>query len=50
MHFIVIQVTLCKICEHGGFSQRQSQIVFWDSKIKNSIRITEGLDNGDSDN
>ena len=26
MHFIVIHVTLCKICKHGGFSQRQSHI------------------------
>ena len=31
-----------------GFTQ--NQIVFWDFKIRNSIRITEGLDNGDSDN
>ena len=23
---------------------------FWDFKNKNSVRITEGLDNGDSDN
>ena len=26
MHFTVICVKLCKICEHGGFSQRQSHI------------------------
>ena len=28
----------------------ENQGVFWDFKIKNSIRITEGLDIGDSDN
>ena len=28
----------------------ENQIVFWDFKIKNSIQITEGLDNGDLDN
>ena len=26
------------------------QIVYWDFKIQNSVLITEGLDNGDSDN
>ena len=28
----------------------RKSIVFWDFKIKNSVRITEGSDNGDSDN
>ena len=27
MRFIVIHVTLCKICGHGGFSQGQSHII-----------------------
>ena len=31
-----------------GFAE--NQIVFQDFKIKNSVRITQGLDNGDSDN
>ena len=31
-----------------GFAE--SQTVFWDFKIQNSIPITGGLDNGDSDN
>ena len=31
-----------------GFAE--NKIVFWDFKIQNSIRITEGLDNRDSDN
>ena len=29
---------------------KENQIVFWDFKIQNSIRITEGSGNGDSDN
>ena len=28
----------------------ENQTVFWDFKIRNSVWITEGLDNGDSDN
>ena len=31
-----------------GFAENQG--VLWDFKIQNSIRITEGLDNGDLDN
>ena len=31
-----------------GFAENQG--VFWDFKIQNSVRITEGSDNGDSDN
>ena len=31
-----------------GFAEHQP--VFWDFKIRNSVRITEGSDNGDSDN
>ena len=28
----------------------ENQTVFWDFKIHNSVRITEGSDNGDLDN
>ena len=28
----------------------ENQTVFWDFKIRNGVRITEGSDNGDSDN
>ena len=28
----------------------ENQIIYWDFKIRNSVRITEGLDNGASDN
>ena len=31
-----------------GFAENQG--VFWDFKIQNSVRITEGSDNGDLDN
>ena len=31
-----------------GFSNYQ--IIYWDFKIQNSVLITKGLDNGDSDN
>ena len=31
-----------------GFAE--NQIVFWDFKIENRVWITEGSDNGDSDN
>ena len=31
-----------------GFAENQT--VFWDFKIQNSVWITEGSDNGDSDN
>ena len=31
-----------------GFAKNQA--IYWDSKIRNSVPITEGLDNRDSDN
>ena len=31
-----------------GFAD--NQMVYWNFKIQNSVRITEGSDNGDSDN
>ena len=47
------------MCKHVGFLIRQSLIllsfaenqgIFWNFKIHNSVWITEGSDNGDSDN
>ena len=35
---------------HLLFGFAENQAVFWDFKIRNSVRITEGSDNGDSDN
>ena len=32
----------------SGFTENQT--IFWDFKIWNGVRITEGSDNGDSDN
>ena len=31
-----------------GFAE--NQIIIWDFKIQNSVQVTEGSDNGDSDN
>ena len=31
-----------------GFAENQT--IFWDFKIQNGVRITEGSNNGDSDN
>ena len=31
-----------------GFAENQA--IYWDSKIRNSVRITKGSDNRDSDN
>ena len=35
---------------HLLFDFAENQIVFWDLKIPNSVWITKGSDNGDSDN
>ena len=48
----IISLTILNITQAchllRGFAE--NQIVFRDFKIQNSIRITEGSDNGDSDN
>ena len=48
----IISLTNLKITQtvHLLLGFADNQTVFWDFKIKNSVRITEGLDNGDSDN
>ena len=48
----IISLTSLKTTQvfHLLFDFAKNQIIFWDFKIQNSIRITEGLDNGDSDN
>ena len=52
LYYDIISPTSLKITQTFrlllGFAE--NQVVFWDFKNKNSIRITEGLDNGDSDN
>ena len=48
----IISLTSLKITQtfHLLLGFAENQIVFWDFKIKNSTRITDGSDNGDSDN
>ena len=48
---VVLSLTSLKITDISFITQFcRKSIVFWDFKIKNSVRITEGSDNGDSDN
>ena len=48
----ILSLTSLKIIQafHLLLGFVQNQTVFWDFKIRNSVRITEGSDNGDSDN
>ena len=48
----IISLTILNITQafHLLLGFAENQIVFRDFKIQNSIRITEGSDNGDSDN
>ena len=52
LYYDIINLTSLKITQAFylllGFAENQG--VFWDFKIQNSVRITEGSDNGDSDN
>ena len=49
---VISLVTNLKITQvfHLLLGFAENQIVFWDFKIRNSVQITEGSDNGDSDN
>ena len=48
----IISLTSLKITQafHLLLGFAENQIIFWDFKIQNSVRITVGSDNGDSDN
>ena len=48
----IISLTSLKITQafHLLLGFAENQTVFWDFKIRNSVRITEGSDNGDLDN
>ena len=48
----IISLTSLKITQafHLLLGFAENQTVFWDFKIRNSVWITEGSDNGDSDN
>ena len=52
LYYDILSLTSLKITQAFrlllGFVENQA--VFWDFKILNSVRITEGSDNGDSDN
>ena len=52
LYYDILSLTSLKITQAFqlllGFVENQT--VFWDFKIRNSVRITEGSDNGDSDN
>ena len=52
MYYDIISLTSRKITQafHLLLDFEENQVVFKDFKIRNSIQITEGLDNGDSDN
>ena len=51
-YYDIISLTSLKIIQAFhlllGFAENQG--IFWDFKIQNTVRITEGSDNGDSDN
>ena len=48
----IISLTSLKITQafHLLLGYAEIQAIFWDFKIRNSVRITEGSDNGESDN
>ena len=52
LYYDIISLTSLKIIQAYhlllGFAENQG--TFWDFKIQNSVRITDGSDNGDSDN
>ena len=49
LYYDIISLISLKITQvFHGFAE--NQIVFWDFNIRNSVQITKGLDNGDSDN
>ena len=52
LYYDIVSLTSLKIIEafHSLLDFAENQGVFWDFKIQNSVRITEGSDNGDSDN
>ena len=52
LYYDILGLTSLKITQafHLLLGFAKNQTVFWDFKIHNSIQITEGLDNGDSDN
>ena len=52
LYYDILSLTSLKITQtfHLLLGFVENQTVFWDFKIRNSVRITEGSDNGDLDN
>ena len=52
LYYDILSLTRLKITQafHLLLGFVENQTVFWDVKIRNSVRIIEGSDNGDSDN
>ena len=52
LYYDILSLTSLKITQelHLLLGFVENQTVFWDFKIRNSARITEGSDNGNSDN
>ena len=52
LYYDILSLTSLKIIQvfHLLLGFVENQAVFWDFKIRNSVRITEGSDNGDLDN
>ena len=52
LYYDILSLTNLKITQafHLLIGFVENQTVFWDSIIRNSVRITEGSDNGDLDN
>ena len=50
LYYDILSLISLKITQALLLGFVENQIVFWDFKIRNSVRITEGSDNGDSDN
>ena len=52
LYYDVLSLTSLKITQafHLFLGFVENLTVLWDFKIRNSVRITEGSDNGDSDN
>ena len=52
LYYDVISLKNQKITQafHLLLDFAENQILFWDLKTRNSVQITKGLDNGDSDN
>ena len=52
LYYDAISLTSLKITQafHLLLAFAENPIIFWCFNIRNSVRITEGLDNGDLDN